>query len=629
MKNIFLIVLLLVAACDDSTTIDTCGDGVVDPGEECDSENLGGFRCIDGGYYAGTPTCSSDCTIDYSTCDQSVSCGDGQIQLDHQEQCDGDNLNDETCEDHGYYGGTLSCDNLCKFDFTNCAASGKCGDGEIQENEQCDGDNLSGETCSSLNYYGGELACNVNCTFDITSCEAAGSCGDGEIQDEEDCDGIFLGADCISLGYHGGDLSCNNDCTHNLTSCESYGKCGDGIYNMDFEQCDGTDLGDQTCLSVANKAYGEPFCNTACVLLTSSDYCYGKRYQMVGATGFSGCGVDTENNLFCWGYNDVGQLGNGNTTSSTIPVSANTSVVFTKLTNGGNKYACALSTGGAIYCWGLNADGQLGVNDTENRSSPTVVADSTLYKEVSAGHSHACGITINNVAKCWGSNSQYQISSTLPSEDRLAPLSSGNDYNKIAAGGFHTCAIRFDTGVVHCWGAGGDGQLGDGQSTTTGVHVTALGLTEVSEIYAGLSISCAIDSINNTWCWGSNYYGQIGNGGSLLSYDSPVQVAGNHQFVKLSLHSSHVCGIDSAGALWCWGNNGAYQLGLGLPSDPTYNEPQEVSPGTVFTDVAVGPYHTCAVEESGGIWCWGSDSTGQLGNGPDGNSAVPILITDI
>ncbi|MBU1221522.1 hypothetical protein KKF34_16110 [Myxococcota bacterium] len=630
MKNLFLIALLLFVACDDSTTVDTCGDGILDPEEQCDSGNINGARCIDEGFYSGTPTCSSDCTVDYSTCDQSISCGDGLIQVVHMEQCDGNNLNNETCEDHGYYGGTLSCDNRCKFDFTNCAAIGRCGDDEIQGTEDCDGTNFDGQSCTSLGYYGGDLSCTDECTFDLASCASAGSCGDGDIQTEhnEECDGTNLGTTCELMGYHGGNLSCRNDCTYDLSSCESYGMCGDGIYNTDFEGCDGTDLGDQTCLSVANKAYGEPLCNTACVLLTSQDYCYGKRYQMVGATGFSGCGVDTEDNLFCWGYNDVGQLGNGDNISSTIPVHGDTSVVFTKLTNGGNKFTCALSTGGAIYCWGNNSDGQLGVDDAANRSSPTVVADSTLYKEVSAGHSHACGITINNVAKCWGSNTQFQIYSTFPSTDRLTPSVSGTDYRKIAAGGYHTCAVRSDTGVVHCWGAGSEGQLGDGQSISNSDHVTASGLTEVSEIYAGLSISCAIDSGNYAWCWGSNQYGQIGNGGSSNTYNSPVQVTGNHQFVKLSLHSTHVCGIDTAGGLWCWGNNGADQLGLGTVA-PSHNEPQQVSPGTIFTDVAVGPFHTCAVEESGGIWCWGSDSTGQLGNGTDGDSAIPDLITDI
>ena len=170
MKRLYrlsLLLCLLLSNCKSNPKpVESCGDGVVDPGEECDGANLGGATCESLGHYArnGKLACLPNCTFDRSDC--GGRCGDGVIQTDVGEVCDGTDLNDATCVGLGYYGGTISCAADCRaFDESDCARMGRCGDGAVQSGygEVCDGNNLDGQSCTSLGYYGGTLACQENC----------------------------------------------------------------------------------------------------------------------------------------------------------------------------------------------------------------------------------------------------------------------------------------------------------------------------------------------------------------------------------------------------------------------------------------------------------------------------------
>ncbi len=213
-----------------------CGNGVIDPGEECDGEDLGGATCEDLGYYGGELACGDDCTFDESGCHGY--CGDGVLDAEHGEECDGEDLGGATCEDLGYYGGELACGDDCTFDESGCE-SGFCGDGIRNGPEECDGEDLGGESCESLGYYGGgELACLDDCTFDVSGC-IGGYCGDGEIQVEyEECDGDDLGGvTCRDLGYYFGELGCTEECEFDDSGCGGY--CGDGeVHTEHGEVCD-------------------------------------------------------------------------------------------------------------------------------------------------------------------------------------------------------------------------------------------------------------------------------------------------------------------------------------------------------------------------------------------------------
>ena len=272
MKTAIVILLgtcLLLLGCDTKTkTVDSCGDGFVDPGEQCDT-TVGENTCASLGYYnaLGTLTCTSDCQFDDSLC--GGRCGDGVPNSTDGEQCDGNNLDGNSCESLGFTGGTLACAADCTFDNSSCA--GRCGNGVIDEEEVCDGGELAEETCQTQGYHGGALGCEADCSgFNLDACVAVGRCGDGFIQETygEICDGENLaGETCVSLGYHGGSLVCSGNCTiMDETDCAEEGRCGDGLIQGEYEDCEGDHLDGATCESLGySTRSGALSCTTGCM----------------------------------------------------------------------------------------------------------------------------------------------------------------------------------------------------------------------------------------------------------------------------------------------------------------------------------------------------------------------------
>ncbi|MFH2007580.1 MAG: kelch repeat-containing protein [bacterium] len=224
--------------------VETCGNGIAELGEMCDGQDLRGETCVSLGGDDGILACRPGCSyFDTSGC--VTSCGDGF--MGGTEQCDGADLGGATCESLGYYGGALTCTASCTLDLTACAAVGRCGDGDIQttEGEECDETNLDGETCDSLGFYGGTLACDpTSCLFDVTIC--GGYCGDGLVQtaDGETCDSTNMnGETCLSQGFTGGILTCQSTCqSYNTIACTGTAQvCGTNIVETG-EDCDDGNL---------------------------------------------------------------------------------------------------------------------------------------------------------------------------------------------------------------------------------------------------------------------------------------------------------------------------------------------------------------------------------------------------
>jgi cysteine-rich repeat protein len=192
-----------------------CGNGIINPGEQCDGAQMGAESCESLGYAGGTLTCTNSCVFNMLTCDGSV-CGDGVISED--EQCDGEDLNGQTCVSLGFDSGSLSCADDCQFDTTQCVGD-SCGDGVKDAGEQCDGQDLGEMDCDGLGYAGGRLRCRPDCTYDTTECTLELDCGNGVVDADEQCD-------------DGGEsATCDRDCT--------FVECGDGVVNISAgEDCD-------------------------------------------------------------------------------------------------------------------------------------------------------------------------------------------------------------------------------------------------------------------------------------------------------------------------------------------------------------------------------------------------------
>ncbi|MBN2725421.1 MAG: hypothetical protein JXR95_15255 [Deltaproteobacteria bacterium] len=305
-KNCFLLCIVSWAfcftlSCDDDSSSDNCGNGIVDIGEECDvNASLNADEtCRSVGFNAGSLGCLSSCMYDISDCENYGKCGDGTLQGDYEE-CEPGVSNPVTCESLGLTGDNASCSDDCTWNRGDCVPE-TCGNLQLDEGEQCDGNELGDENCFTRGYYHGTLSCNDNCTFNETSC--FGFCGDGTIEiDYELCEiGNLSGKSCESLGYYGGMLSCNSQCEFDLSNCETYGKCGDGSLQS-VESCDGDLLAGAEC---ADEGWytGFPQC-VECAL----DYsvCSQSSWVLSGGDELNDQGraitVDSVGNLIVAGY---------------------------------------------------------------------------------------------------------------------------------------------------------------------------------------------------------------------------------------------------------------------------------------------------------------------------------------
>ena len=249
----FLFPLFLLVACGTkTTTVDSCGDGYLDPGEQCDGAAMPAqATCLELGYHEqnGDVTCKADCSLDLSVC--AYRCGDGVITGAY-EDCEGDDLAGESCASLDRGSGTLACNSECKYDTSGCEEDAQCGDGEISAAfEQWEGADLGGGTSLGLGWYGGQLLCDQDCRYDLTPCTGFGRCGDNAIQAAygEQCEGVDLaGQTCEGLGWHGGQLLCGDDCRFDETPCAAVGRCGDGVIQAEHDEvCDGDNLDGVTC----------------------------------------------------------------------------------------------------------------------------------------------------------------------------------------------------------------------------------------------------------------------------------------------------------------------------------------------------------------------------------------------
>jgi alpha-tubulin suppressor-like RCC1 family protein len=353
------------------------------------------------------------------------------------------------------------------------------------------------------------------------------------------------------------------------------------------------------------------------------------------ATGdLHSCALTTNGGVECWGSNEGGRLGSGSTavySSSPVPVAGLASGVAA--IDAGGSHTCALTTGGAVLCWGVNSTGQLGDFTTTNRDVPVPVFGlSSGVLAISLGQIHSCALLASGTSRvrCWGANTNGQVGDGSTVSPRLAPSpvpGLGTDVAAIAAGVFHTCFLK-TTGQVSCLGGNTAGQLGNGTTTSpilTAVSVSGMA-SGVTAIAAGIFHTCAIQN-SAVWCWGTNVVGQLGIPPLMPAESSvPLPVTGLTGGISaISARSSHTCALDSGGGVLCWGFNLNGQLGTGATgSSSAAVGVSGLASGVDAIDA--GGVHSCAVTEDGGVVCWGSNARGQLGIGTASHLDAPVEV---
>jgi alpha-tubulin suppressor-like RCC1 family protein len=306
----------------------------------------------------------------------------------------------------------------------------------------------------------------------------------------------------------------------------------------------------------------------------------------------------------------------------------------------GNSHGCAVLEGGALSCWGRNANGQLG-NGTVvgNFSTPAPVGGIGTVVAVDAGFEQTCALLVDGHVRCFGLNDSGQLGMGTAGgafQRSGVPLTVDGPVLAVDAGGAHTCAAT-PTGVVDCWGYGLYGQLGHEDTTSTSVPRTVVRLDDSSgsaaENAVGLALgfdhSCAALQSGRVKCWGRNNFAQLGvNRNSLdvpqLTTPGDVSVS---TAAKVASGAYHSCVVLQSGSVQCWGRNDFFALGNADPAHSAF--PKTVAGIATATRIAAGLNHTCALLASGVVQCWGRGDEGQLGNGSFANSSAPVSVAGI
>jgi alpha-tubulin suppressor-like RCC1 family protein len=350
----------------------------------------------------------------------------------------------------------------------------------------------------------------------------------------------------------------------------------------------------------------------------------------VAAGGFHTCALMLDGSIRCWGANWHGQVGDGTDVEKHTPVQVIELEVKAVAIATGKYHTCAVLETGGLRCWGYNKFGQLGNGPDEDKWIPTRVDGlSEGVADVALGENHSCALLVKDQVMCWGNNAQGQvgIGSTDTQYIPIFVPGMASNAKAIYTGQRFSCAFAI-SGGAYCWGENWAGQLGDGSQEDKLTPVAVNGLdANILDLATGDSHACAVLDTGGVKCWGSNGYGQLGDGEAALR-TSPVQVYGlSSGFTAVVSGGMHACGLSAAGGVYCWGSNRFGQLGDNTLVSRTSPVPvYGLSQGVL--ELAAGSNHTCARTASQ-VFCWGYNSYGQLGSGNRYDSAFPLAVLGI
>jgi DNA-binding beta-propeller fold protein YncE len=353
-------------------------------------------------------------------------------------------------------------------------------------------------------------------------------------------------------------------------------------------------------------------------------------------SGFDACGI-ASGQLYCWGYNIVGEdgLGTSGANANNAPVQVGAFTNWTSASQSDPAYdgtggydahdACGIA-GGALYCWGENAKGELGLGNTTAYTTPQQVGSDTTWTVIRANSPDSCGID-NSKLYCWGLNQFGELGLgnttqyTTPQQ-----VGAATNWTAISQSGDDACGIA--GGALYCWGHNSEGEVGNGNTTqqTSPVHIGAL--TTWTVISQGITDTCGIAG-GALYCWGYNQYGELGIGNTIQK-TTPTQVGTDTTWTAISIQNDGsdpggACGIDN-GKLYCWGQNTYGELGLG--NTTSFKTPQQVGSATNWTAVSFGGTDACGIA-GGQLYCWGYNNQGEVGVGTQTEYNSPQAVSGL
>ncbi len=265
--------------------------------------------------------------------------------------------------------------------------------------------------------------------------------------------------------------------------------------------------------------------------------------------------------LYAWGSDSDGQIGNGGAinTNQPLPVQFMGGVVAI---SAGSKHSLALSNNGDVFAWGSDSNGQLGDGGTNtNVSSPSYVYGAVDFIAISAGGNYSLGLKSDGTVSGWGNGSwdKFNLGSI---SDVTTPVSipKVKDIVSISAGDSHILALK-SNGTMLSWGLDFYGQLGNGGTNAFGGFGPVLNAIDIMAISAGANHSMALKTDGTVLAWGANSSGEIGDGNTATTQGIPIVVSGANGVVAISGGGTHSLALKSDGTMLSWGRDNAGQLG--------------------------------------------------------------------
>jgi alpha-tubulin suppressor-like RCC1 family protein len=562
-----------------------------------------------------------------------------------------------------------SCGPAKNMDDPNARCAGTC-----DSNGACKG--KQGQTCNTV--AGGCIStapcspdgycCNSQCSGPCVACDLQGlqgmcqnlpanaspHSGHSPCMGSSPCAGYCgSGATAGTCVYPTG--TCGNVTCSGTANMVGVGTCNMGMCNYPAPQpCGGhfvcsNNMCKLSCTADADCASGY-FCeNTTCHLAATA----------VAAGGSHTCALLSDGSVWCWGDNYFGEIGQGNfTTTGNLSIPTPTHVPLSKTAMAiavGSQVTYALLSDGTVFGWGANSNGQLGqgtftISPTGLNGIPTpgkVTGLSGTVSLIASGLNHACAV-ISGVAWCWGSNGHCELGLGpgmcttmspygIATPQKVQGLS--NAVTGVTAGQAHTCVNM--GGAVNCWGDDSIGAVGTGIVTSTPYATPQfLNLSTPTPLITAISANsqntCLLSSGGVVYCWGNNFDGELGDGMFTSNNPTGTPIAngpsGPVAAMAISVGLDHSCALTQTGTVYCWGENDMGELGNGT-FNTELNQDGISTPGAVTglplqpTAISSGSSHTCALLKNGSIWCWGYNNSSQLGDGSAINQPTPVPVT--
>ena len=338
-----------------------------------------------------------------------------------------------------------------------------------------------------------------------------------------------------------------------------------------------------------------------------------KEFSMSKRVGYTFGAITSNGDLYCWGYNKYGQVGDGTTTNQLTPVKVLENVKDFSISS--NYTSGAITANGDLYCWGNNEYGQVG-NGTTDRGYKQLTPVKILenVKDFSVGYTTAA-LTINGDLYCWGDNESGQVGNETSYRVQTSPVKILENIKEFSLNGT-TTALTLD-GDLYCWGYNSNGEVGNG---TRDNQKTPIKILENVKKCLMTDTASAITTNGELYCWGYNSNGEVGNGKTNKQL-SPIKILENvDEFV---LKDGTSTALTVSGELYRWGDNGSWQVGNG-------NSFRQLTPVKIMENVkdfSVG-YTTGAITANGELYCWGDNDCGQIGNGTTNPVKIPVKILE-